>query len=229
MIRAAALAAVLTLLAGCGSDPVPRTVTVRADSTLGPVLTAVTPQLEADHPGLTVRLDTSASGAADVVVSVDPLDSAPAGGVALARANLVVVGHPGADPVPTLNASLESARSIGVPQSGAVARLAARVLESVSPDVAARVVSFPTTQAALDSVAVRATDVALVLAPAALASNAYSVIYRPAESGATTAVVTGRVQPGAAGEAQAVLDALAAPTAYRAWAAAGFRPPPARP
>ena len=231
MTRAAALAAALTLLAalaGCAPDAVPRTVTVRADSTLGPVLTAVTPAVVAARPGLSVRLDTSAAGPADVVVSMDVLGSEPAG-LALAQATLVVVARAGADPAPTLNAALEPARTIGVARSGAVARLAARALAAVSAEVAARVVPFPTTQAALDSVASRATDVAFALAPAALASNGYAVVYRPPGSAATTAVVTGTLHPGASADAQAVLDALAAPTAYRAWAAAGFRPPPARP
>ncbi len=220
-----ALAAVLLLaaLAGCAPDAVPRTVSVRADSTAGSVLAAIVPTLEAANPGLTIRVlpDSAASG--DVTVSFG------SDGAALVRTSLVVVGPPGAPPAPTLEAALSGARSIGIADGSAAGRAARAAMASAGFDassVTARLVPFATTQAALDSVASRATDAAFALASDALSSTAYSVVYRLSDAESVPAVLRGSVRAGAPAEAQALLDSLAAPTAFRAWAAAGFRPPP---
>jgi ABC-type molybdate transport system substrate-binding protein len=209
-------------LAGCAPDAVPRTVTIRADSTLGSVLAVVVPLVEADYPGLTVRVDARARDA-DLVIM--PQAGAPqAGARALVQASLVLVGAPGQDPAPTLESALSNASSVGVGAGSASERGARAMLAAAG--LTAPLVRFPTVQAALDSVATRATPLAFALAPEALASSNYAVVYRPSDAEGRPVVLSGSVSQGAPPEAQALLDALAAPTAYRAWAAAGFRPPP---
>ena len=215
--RLAAGALLCVLLSGCAPDAVPRTVTVRADSTLGSVFAVVVPLVEAEYPGLTVRVDASARDA-DLVIGPQ------AGARALVQASLVLVGAPGLDPAPTLESALSSASSVGVGAGSASERAARAALAAAG--LTAPLVRFPTVQAALDSVAARATPLAFALAPEALASSNYSVVYRPSDAEAPPVVLSGSVRQGAPPEAQALLDALAAPTAYRAWAAAGFRPPP---
>lgn len=215
--RLAASALLCVLLSGCAPDAVPRTVTVRADSTLGSVFAVVVPLVEAEYPGLTVRVDANARGA-DLAVAPQ------AGARALVQASLVLVGAPGLDPAPTLESALSSASSVGVGAGSASERAARAALAAAG--LTAPLVRFPTVQAALDSVAARATPLAFALAPEALASSNYSVVYRPSDAEAPPVVLSGSVRRGAPPEAQALLDALAAPTAYRAWAAAGFRPPP---
>lgn len=215
--RLAAGALLCILLSGCAPDAVPRTVTVRADSTLGSVFAVVVPLVEAEYPGLTVRVDANARGA-DLAVAPQ------AGARALVQASLVLVGAPGLDPAPTLESALSSASSVGVGAGSASERAARAALAAAG--LTAPLVRFPTVQAALDSVAARATPLAFALAPEALASSNYSVVYRPSDAEAPPVVLSGSVRRGAPPEAQALLDALAAPTAYRAWAAAGFRPPP---
>ena len=215
--RLAAGALLCVLLSGCAPDAVPRTVTVRADSTLGSVFAVVVPLVEAEYPGLTVRVDANARGA-DLAIAPQ------AGARALVQASLVLVGAPGLDPAPTLESALSSASSVGVGAGSASERAARAALAAAG--LTAPLVRFPTVQAALDSVAARATPLAFALAPEALASSNYSVVYRPSDAEAPPVVLSGSVRQGAPPEAQALLDALAAPTAYRAWAAAGFRPPP---
>ncbi len=219
-MRAFASVLLLAALAGCAPDAVPRTVSVRADSTAGSVLAVVVPTLEAANPGLTVRVLPDSAAAADVAVAFVP------DGAALVRTGLVVVGPPGAAPAPTLEAALSRARTVGIADQAASARAARAALASIGLDgVGPRLVPFTTTQAALDSVASRATDAAFALASEALSSTAYAVVYRLSDAEAAPAVLRGSIRAGAPPEAQALLDALAAPTAYRAWAAAGFRPP----
>ena len=217
----------LLALAGC-SDPVPRTVSVRADSTAVPAVLVVAAGLEAVSPGLTVDVDTA--GTADVYV----LDAARFTGldtdgpaVALVRSGLVVVGPPGTVPAPTLASALAAARTIAIAEGDASGRLARTALEASGAwdGVAARLVRFGSTQAALDSVASRSVDLAFALASDALGSTPYAVVYRLTDDEAPPAVLAGALRRGAPPEARALLDSLAAPTAYRAWAAAGFRPP----
>ena len=218
MTRSLAAGALLCLLfAGCAPDAVPRTVTVRADSTLGSVLAVVVPLVEAEYPGLTVRVDASARDA-DLVIGPQ------AGARALVQASLVLVGAPGQGPAATLESALSSASAVGVGAGSASERVARTALEAAG--LTAAFVRFPTVQAALDSVAARATPLAFALAPEALASTNYAVVYRPSDAEVPPVVLSGSVRQGAPPEAQVLLDALAAPTAYRAWAAAGFRPPP---
>lgn len=232
---ACAFAAVAALglvaaLAGCSPDPVPRTLTVQADSTVGPVVATAARALEAEFPGLTVQVDSS--GPADVFVLADAEQvrrvDADGPAVALARSGLVVVGRPGAEPAPTLASALAPARTVGIAEGDASGRLARQALVAAGEweGLATRLVRFETTQAALDSVASRYTDVAFALAADALSSTPYAVVYRLRDDEAAPAVVQGVARRDAPPEARALLDALAAPTAYRAWAAAGFRPPP---
>lgn len=223
MIRLAA--ALLVLLSGCAPDAVPRTITLRADSSATPALVAVAADVEAAMPGLTVAIDTA--GAADVVVLADRDRVAAIGSpVALVQSGLVVVGPPGAAPAPTLSAALSGARRVAVAPTEASGRLAEHMLRDAGLWDTLPLVRVASAAAALDSVAARRADVAFALAADALNANAYAVVYRLNDAEAPPAVVYGAVRTGAPPEAQALLDALAAPTAYRAWAAAGFRPPP---
>ncbi len=219
-MRVFAAVLMLAALAGCAPDAVPRTVSVRADSTVGSVLAVVVPTVEAANPGLTVHVLPDLADPADVTVAFVPA------GAALVQTGLVVVGPPGSPPAPTLASALSRARTIGIAGGSAAGRAARGALASSGFDAGTRLVPFATTQAALDSVATRATDVAFALASDALSATAYAVVYRLSDAEAAPAVLRGSVRAGAPPEAQALLDSLAAPTAYRAWAAAGFRPPP---
>ena len=217
------LTAAFLFLAGCSPDAVPRTVSVRADSTAGSVLAVVGSALEAANPGLAVQVLTDSTADADLTLAFG------SEGTALVRTGLVVVGPPGALPAPTLESALSRAWTIGIADDAASGRAARAAMTSSGFDadgVQARLVPFATTQAALDSVASRATDAAFALVSDALSSTAYSVVYRLSDAEAAPVVLRGTVRTGAPPEAQTLLDSLAAPTAYRAWAAAGFRPPP---
>jgi ABC-type molybdate transport system substrate-binding protein len=231
--RALAAFMLVAALAGCSPDPVPRTVTVWADSTALPVVLAVAPSVEAAFPGLTVRVDSVdepdlwLSAGADRVQELVAVGRAEGPSLRLARSGLVVVGAPGAETAPSLDAALASARTVAVAAGDASGGLARRALTAAGlwDGLAGRLVLVPTTQAALDSVARRSADVAFALAADALSSTAYRVVYRLTDAEAPPAVVSGALRRGAPPEARALLDSLAAPTAYRAWAAAGFRPP----
>ncbi|HEX8384979.1 MAG TPA: substrate-binding domain-containing protein [Rubricoccaceae bacterium] len=184
---------------------------------------------------MTVQTATAPGQRADVRLVVDDgpgseghVPGADTLGIPLARTGLVLVGPPGAEPAPSLAAALARATTVGVAEAAPSGRLARRALEAAGlwDGLTGRVVRVPTTQAALDSVSARAAEVAFALAADALSSTAYAVVYRLSDAEAAPVTVTGSVRPGATPEAQTFLDALAAPTAFRAWAAAGFRPPP---
>ena len=223
LLSAVALAGVFS---GC-SDPVPRILTVRADSTAQAVVASVSARLEA--PGLTVRMDTT--GEAGLVLGdaerLEALDlDGPA--VPLVRSGLVIVGPPGAEPAPTLASALGAARTVAYAPGDVSGRLARQALEALGSwdALEARLVPVESTQAALDSVAARRADVAFALAADALNATPYAVVYRLRDDEARPAVLAGAVRRGAPPEARALLDSLRSPTAVSAWAAAGFRPPP---
>ncbi|HEX8299279.1 MAG TPA: hypothetical protein VF594_08990, partial [Rubricoccaceae bacterium] len=136
----------------------PRTLTVEADSTLAPVLTAGVTEFMTDHPGITVRLAPDAPDA-DLIVEFAPRS----GSRALARASFVLVGAPGREPSPTLASALEGAASVGVASGSTSEQTAKRLMRAAGVKVS--VVQFATVKDALDAVASRETPLAFALAP----------------------------------------------------------------